>query len=137
MKKLFILLFVGAVCAAFLSGPVLADYGKEKITLVGSIQGKACVMQNKVCPIGMEDAMAAQDDVFVLVVDPVKANYYVITNVSQMILARHINEEVRVVGYVNAKHETIWADELYSGEKLVWSQKMQDELREKLRRKEK
>jgi len=82
-----------------------------------------------------EDALAAMEDSLVLLVDPVKADFYIITNVDMRTLARHINEQVKVVGYVYEKHDTIWAEEIYVGKKMVWSQKMQDELRKKMMRK--
>ena len=124
MKKLF-LLMLGAI--VFLSVPVLAK-GEDMSTLVGSIQGYDCVMTKKVCPIGMEDPMLAEEQVLVLLVDPVKADYYVTPNVNQKILARHFNQEVKVVGYLDKGRQSMWVEEMYVGPKLVWSDKMQAEM---------
>jgi hypothetical protein len=135
MKKRVLLLFIVAVCIVFMPGHVLADYGQDKITLVGSIQGLGCVTQKKICPIGMEAPMAALEDVFVFLTDPVKTEYYMIPNVNVKTLARFINEQVKVVGYVDAKHNTIWADEIYSGNKLLWSGKQEEELRQQMKAK--
>jgi hypothetical protein len=131
MKKLFLRTFISAVCVLFLSAPVLAE---EEImaTLTGSIQGVSCVVMKEVCPIGMEDAMAAEEDYFVFLVNPITADYYVMPNVDMRVLARHINEQVTVVGNVDKKHNSIWTKEIYVGKKMVWSKKMQDELRKKM-----
>ena len=132
MKKLFLVMFISAVCVVFLSAPVLAK--EQKTTLTGSIQGYNCVMQMKVCPVGEEASMAAIEDTLVLLVDAAKAEYYTIPNVDTKVLARLINEQVTVAGYVDKKHYSIWAEEIYVGKKLVWNSKMQDELRKKMSR---
>ena len=124
MKKLFLQMIVSVV---FLFVPVLA-IGDSMTTLVGSIQGYDCIMEKKVCPIGMEDAMAAKEEMLVLLVDPVKADYYVMPNMNMRVLARHINQEVKVVGHLDKKHNSMWVEEMYVGPKLVWSPKMQVEL---------
>jgi hypothetical protein len=135
MKKLFLLMLISVVCLAFLSAPVFAKGEKEKTaTVIGSIQGLGCVIENKVCPIGQEAAMAAISDVLVLLVDAAKADYYVIPNVDMKVLARLINEQVTVRGYVDKKHNSIWAEEIANGKTIVWNQKMQDELRKKMAR---
>jgi hypothetical protein len=131
MKKLFLLMFVGVMSAVLLSVPVFAQE-ESKVTITGSIQGMSCVTQNMVCPIGMEDAMAAMNDTLVLLVDAEKADYYHITNVSQMTLARHINDTVKVAGYVNKKHKQIWVEAIFRGERLLWDVKMQKELHQQM-----
>ena len=82
--------------------------------ITGSIQGFNCVTQGKVCPIGKEDPVLADENVFVLLVDAAKADYYVIGNVDRAILARHFNEEVKIDGKVNAKTKSIAASDLYT-----------------------
>jgi len=124
MKKLFLPMLVSVVV---LSASVLAR-ADSMTTLVGSIQGYDCVMEKKVCPIGMEDAMAAEEEMLVLLVDPVKADYYYMPNMNIKVLARHFNQAVKVVGYVDKNHQSIWVEEMYLGPKLVWSKKMQGEL---------
>jgi len=129
MKKLSFLMFISAICVVFLSVPVFADYGESKVALIGSIQGLTCIYMMEVCPIGMEDPMLAKEDTLVLLVDPVKADFYGISNIYN-ILINHVNQTVKVVGYVNKENNSIWVEELYVGPQmeLVWSQKMQDEL---------
>ncbi len=124
MKKLFLLMLAAVI---FLSVPILAK-GAGMSTLVGSIQGYDCVITKKVCPIGMEDSMAAEASVLVLLVDPEKADFWVLPNVNQKVLARHINQEVKVVGHLESDQKAMWVEELYVGPKLVWSTKMQAEM---------
>ena len=76
--------------------------------------------------------MAAMNDTLVLLVDAEKADYYHITNVSQMTLARHINDTVKVAGYVNKKHKQIWVEAIFRGERLLWDVKMQKELHQQM-----
>jgi len=130
MKKLFLLMVISVV--VLLSIPILTK-GASIESLTGSIQGYDCVMQKKICPIGMGDSMAAIAEVLVLLVNPEEADYYVIPNVNQKVLARHINEEIKVVGYVDKKHNSIWAEEIYVGPKKVWSNKMQSELQKDIK----
>jgi hypothetical protein len=96
--------------------------------VTGSIQGFMCVTQGKVCPIGKEDAVAAVENVFVLLVDAAKDEYYFIPNVDRSVLVRHLNTQVTVEGTVDAKKKTIKAMDITSAGKKVWSQNMQDEI---------
>jgi len=97
-------------------------------TLTGSIQGFNCVTQGKVCPIGMEDPVIAAEHVFVLLVDMAKADYYFVPNVDRGILARHINQEVKITGTVNSKTKSIKASEISVAGKKVWSVDLEDEI---------
>ena len=73
----------------------------------GSIQGLTCVITGKVCPIGQEDPMAAAEKVFVILT---KGNaYYFVPNVDRAVLARHINDRVRVTGDIGSKYNAISA----------------------------
>jgi hypothetical protein len=133
MRKKFLMMFVSVVGVVFLLSPVLAK-GERMTTLMGSIQGRSCVIQMKVCPAGQEDPLAAAEigDVLVLLVNPAEADFYVMPNVDMKVLSRLINEQVKVVGYVDKERKSIWTEEIYDGTKMVWNSKMQDELREKM-----
>ena len=77
--------------------------------------------------------MIAAENVFVLLVDAAKGDYYFVPNVDRGILARHINEQVRVDGVVNEKMKSIKADSLYTMDsrnawKKVWSQDIEDKV---------
>lgn len=119
MKKFFATMIIGVV---FLMVPVFAIGA----TLTGSIQGLNCVTAGKVCPIGMEDPVIAAENVFVLLVDAAKSEYYFVPNVDRGILARHINQEVKITGTVNSKMKSIKASEISVAGKKVWSVDMED-----------
>lgn len=119
MKKYFAAMVIGVV---FLMVPVFAIGA----TLTGSIQGFNCVTQGKTCPIGMEDPVVALENVFVLLVDAAKGDYYFVPNVDRAVLARHIAQEVKITGTVNAKYKSIKATEIWQAGKKVWSIDMED-----------
>jgi hypothetical protein len=121
MKKLLVPMIIGIV---FMMAPVMAIGA----SITGSIQGFNCVTQGKVCPIGMEDPVIAAENVFVLLVDAAKGDYYFVPNVDRAVLARHINEEVKVEGTVNAKMKSIKAKEIFVKGKKVWSVDLEDKI---------
>ncbi len=106
--------------------PVWASAG----TVEGSIQGLQCVVTGKLCPVGKEDPMAAIEKVFVVLT--AGKNYYFVPNVDRAVLARHINQRVRVTGKVSTKYPAINAakiDVFQGGAwKTTWSWKMQADL---------
>ena len=84
----------------------------------GSIQGLTCVITGKVCPIGQEDPMAAAEKVFVILT---KGNaYYFVPNVDRAVLARHINDRVRVTGDIGSKYNAISAKKIEVFRKGAW-----------------
>jgi len=126
MRKFLAPMIVGVV---LLLAPVLAIGA----TLTGSVQGFNCVTQGQICPIGMEDPVIAAEQVFVLLVDAVKSEYYFVPNVDRGILARHINEQVKIDGTVNAKMRSIKASDIYTLQsdrswKKVWSSNWEDRI---------
>ncbi len=126
MKKLWVPIIIGVV---FMMAPMMATAA----SLTGSIQGLACVTQGKVCPIGMEDPVIAAENVFVLLVDAAKGEYYYVPNVDRGIMARHINEQVKIDGTINAKTKAIKASDIYTMNmrnqwQKVWSVDLQDSI---------
>ena len=121
MKKFWVPMIIGIV---FLMAPVMAIGA----SVTGSIQGFNCVTQGKVCPIGMEDPVIAAENVFVVLVDAAKGDYYFVPNVDRGILARHINEQVKVDGTVNAKMKSIKATRSLSKGKKVWDVNLEDKI---------
>jgi hypothetical protein len=119
MKKILVPMIIGLV---FLMVPVFAIGA----TLTGSIQGLNCVTMGKVCPIGMEDPVIAAENVFVLLVDAAKSDYYFVPNVDRGIMARHINQTVTITGTVNSKMKSIKASEISVAGKKAWSADLQD-----------
>ena len=126
MKKILVPIIISVV---FLMAPVLAIGA----SVTGSIQGFNCVTQGKVCPIGMEDPVVAVENVFVLLVDAAKGNYYFIPNVDRGVLARHIGQQVKVDGNVNSKMKSVHASDIYTmaadkSWKKVWSTNWEDKI---------
>ncbi len=121
MKKLLVPMIIGVV---FMLTPMLAIGA----SVMGSVQGFTCVTQGKVCPIGMEDPVAAVENVFVLLVDAAKGDYYFVPNVDRAVMARYLNKEVKIDGTVNAKTKSIKATGITVGGKLVWSVDLENEI---------
>ena len=100
----------------------------------GSIQSFTCITQGKVCPIGKEDPMIAVEKVFVL---HVKAGeYYFVPNVDRAIMARHLNELVKVEGVKSTNFNSIKATAIFVMEDgkwaKTWSQDWQDQIYEEI-----
>ncbi|MHB8769386.1 MAG: hypothetical protein ACYC7J_00085 [Syntrophales bacterium] len=128
MKRFLAPIIIGMV---ILIAPVMAIGA----SITGSVQGFNCVTQGKVCPIGMEDPVIAAEQVFVVLVDAAKGEYYFVPNVDRGIMARHINEQVKVDGTVNAKMKSIKATNLYTMDakknwKKVWALDLEDKIYE-------
>jgi hypothetical protein len=126
MKRYWAPVVIGMIV---LMAPVMAIGA----SFTGSIQGFNCVTQGKVCPIGMEDPVIAVENVFVLLVDAAKGDYYFVPNVDRAILARHINEQVKIDGTANAKMKSIKASDIYVMDakknwKKVWSRDLEDKI---------
>ena len=100
----------------------------------GTIQGYSCVTQGKACPIGKEDPLVAIERVFVLKTSG--QAFYFIPNVDRAVLARHLLEEVRVIGELNKKYKSITAKEIKAKRRgkwrIVWSIDWEKELQKKL-----
>lgn len=120
MKNFFAMMIVGVF---FLMVPVFAIGA----SVSGSIQGFLCVTQGKICPIGQEDPVAAEENVFVLLVDASKGDYYFVPNVDRAVMARHLNEAVTIEGTVDMKTKSIKASTITVKGKKVWSLSMQYE----------
>jgi hypothetical protein len=121
MKRFLVPMIIGAVL-------ILTPFMAIGATFTGSIQGFQCVTQGKVCPIGQEDPMAAVENVFVLLVNAAAGEYYFVSNVDRAVLARHINEEVKIEGTVNTQMKDINANEIWAKGKKVWDNKMEEML---------
>lgn len=94
--------------------PVWAAAG----TVEGTVQGFTCVTLGKVCPVGREDPMIAAERVFVVLTK--EGSYYFVPNLDRGVLARHINQMVRVTGDVSAQYPSIRATKLEALRKGAW-----------------
>ena len=128
MKRFWAPILIGMV---ILMAPMMAIGA----SITGSVQGFNCVTQGKICPVGMEDPVIAAEQVFVVLVDAAKGEYYFVPNVDRGIMARHINEQVKVEGTVNAKMKSIKATNLYTMDakknwKKTWALDLEDKIYE-------
>ncbi len=105
MKRFFVPMLIAL---AIVAAPVYA-VGAQ---FVGSIQGFNCVTQGKLCPVGKEDPVIAAENVFVLLVDAAKGEYYFVPNLDRAIMARHINQTARITGKANMSMKSIAAEKL-------------------------
>lgn len=111
MKKLFIIM----LAFSFL---VLIPVWAVADSVEGSVQGFTCVTQGKLCPVGKEDPMAAVENVFVILTDD--NAYFFVPNLDRAVLARHINDRVRVKGTLSPKYSAIKADTLEVFKRGAW-----------------
>jgi hypothetical protein len=84
----------------------------------GSVQGFTCVTQGKLCPVGMEDPMAAAERVFVVLTKG--KEYYFVPNVDRAVMARHINDRVRFYGKLNSRFNAIEANQIDVFKRGAW-----------------
>ncbi len=127
MKKISILVLA-------LSLLVLVPVWASASEVEGSVQGFTCVTQGTTCPVGKEDPMAAVERVFVILTKD--NNYYFVPNVDRAVLARHINDRVKVTGTISAKFPSIEADKIEMFDKgawkLVWDARAQQDFYDQL-----
>lgn len=131
MKKKISLFFV--IGCLFVLIPVWATAA----TVEGTIQGYDCVITGTVCPVGKEDPYVATQKVFIILTQG--KDYYFVPNVDRSILARHVNQKVRVSGDLSSKYNSIKAETIESMEKgawkLAWSAAEEKRMREQAERK--
>ena len=120
MKKVIPFIVV-LLTVSFLSVAAMAA------SVEGSVQGFTCVTQGKVCPVGQEDPMIAAENVFVVIT--VAKKFYFVPNLDRGIMARHINEKVKVEGKMSGTYNAITATALYTWRdgnwNKVWDEAMQ------------
>lgn len=101
-------------------------------SFTGSIQGFNCVTQGKTCPVGKEDPVIAAESVFVLLTEGGNNVFYFVPNLDRAIMARHINESVKIEGTMTKNLNSITATELYvmtNGKwRKTWDVKLQDDI---------
>jgi len=101
-------------------------------TVEGTIQGFTCVTAGKVCPVGKEDPVIASEKIFVILTEK-SGKYYFVPNLDRAILARHINQMVRVTGEISPNYPSIRAEKIEVAQKspcwqTTWSTAMQQEM---------
>jgi hypothetical protein len=125
MKKKISLFFV--LGCLFMLLPVWATAASVE----GTIQGYDCVVTGTVCPIGKEDPYVATQKVFILLTEG--KDYYFVPNVDRAILARHVNQKVRISGELSSKYNSIRAETIEGMEKGAWKTAWSAEEEKKMR----
>ena len=119
-----------ALLAGLLTLPLLAGAA----TVEGKMNGISCAVAGVFCPIDKADPLVALESDFV--VQQPDGSFYIIPNVDRAVKARVVLEDVQVSGDVNDQYKSITADQIQvkrDGEwKTVWSQEMQEDLRQQL-----
>lgn len=130
MKKILLFVLAVSMLAVTPFAAVAAD------SVEGSVQGYQCVTQGITCPVGQEDPMAAVERVFVVLSSEKMGKYYFVPNVDRAVMARHINERVKVTGKMNEKFNSISAKEIEVYKNgtwvTVWTKKLEDNILRKI-----
>ena len=130
MKKLLVPTILGVL---FLLTPVFA----MAASITGSVQGYNSVAQGQASPAGKDvhisAHVAAAESAFVILADTEKGKHYLIQNADRAILARLVNQQVKVDGDVDNATESVRAKEIYTQAsdkswKKVWSSNMKDDI---------
>ena len=88
------------------------------VTIEGTIQGFNCISMGKTCPVGAEDPLIETERVFVLYTK--EGKHYLVPNLDRAIMARHINEIVRITGPASEKFNSMQAEKLEVLKNGVW-----------------
>ena len=128
MKKLLVPTIFGVL---FFLAPFVATAG----SITGSLKGYNSVTQGQASPAGAHISAhaAATESSFVILADTAKGKHYLIQNADRTILARLVNQQVKIDGDVDNATESIKAKEIYTQAsdqswKKVWSSNMQDDI---------
>ena len=112
MKKTYVLLV--SLMLWLIAFPVHA----EKARIEGTVQGFYCVTMGKTCPADKEDPVIGAERMFVVLTD--EKEYYFVPNLDRAIMARYINDHVRVTGDLKEKYHSINADSFAVYEDGKW-----------------
>ncbi len=128
MKKLLVPTILGVL---FLLTPVFA----MATSITGSVQGYNSVAQGQALPAGghISAHVAAAESTFVILSETAKGKHYLIQNTDRTILARLVNQQVKIDGDVDIATESIKAKEIYAQAsdkswKKIWSSNVNDNI---------
>lgn len=112
MKKIRILLF--GIISLLIALPVHGETAR----IEGTVQGFYCVTMGKTCPADKEDPVIGAERIFVVFTD--EKEHYFVPNLDRAIMARYINDQVRVTGNLIEKYNSIDADSFAVYEDGEW-----------------
>jgi len=127
MKKLLVPTILGVL---FLLTPVFA----MAASITGSVQGYNSLAQGAASKdVHIPAHTAATESNFVILTDAAKGGHYLIQNADRAILARLVNQQVKIDGDLDNAAESIMAKEIYTQAsdqswKKVWSSTATDEI---------
>ena len=126
MKKLLVPTIFGVL---FLLTPVFAT----ATSITGSVQGYNSVASPAAKDAHISAHVAATESAFVILADTAKGKHYLIQNADRAILARLVNQQVKIDGDLDNAAESIMAKEIYTQAsdqswKKVWSSNATDEI---------
>lgn len=125
MKKQFTIITLGALLLVNLWAVNSATAGTS---IEGTVQGLNCVVYGKACAVDKMDPHVDGENTFVVVASDKK--YYFLRNIDRSVMARLVNERVRVMGEQNNKYNAMKAKTIEvktTGNYTVyWSQAMHD-----------
>jgi len=126
MKRLLVPTILGVL---FLLTPVFA----MAASITGSVQGYNSMASPAGKDAHISAHVAAVESAFVILADTAKGKHYLIQNADRAILARLVNQQVKVDGDVDTATESIDAKEIYTQAsdkswKKVWSSNMKDDI---------
>ena len=101
---------------------------KYSRSIEGSIQGFTCVVKGKICPVSQEDPMIASENIFVVLTASKK--FYFVPNIDRGIMARHINEKIKIEGLINDTYNAITAEAIYTWVNGKWSKVWDENMQE-------
>ena len=130
MKKLLVPTILGVL---FLLAPVFA----MATSVTGSVQGYNSVAQGQASPAGKDVHIsahaAAAESNFVILSDAAKGKHYLIQNADRAVLAKLVNQQIKIDGDVDNAAESIKAKDIYTQAsnqswKKVWSSNVNDNI---------
>ncbi len=128
MKKLLVPTILGVL---FLLTPVFA----MATSITGSVQGYNSVAQGQASPAGghISAHTAVTESNFVILSETAKGKHYLIQNADRTVLARLVNQQVKIDGDVDNATESVKAKEIYAQAsdkswKKVWSSNVNDNI---------
>ena len=127
MKKQLVPTILGVL---FLLTPVFA---MATSSITGPVQGYNSVASSAGKDVHISAHVAVAESAFVVLSDTAKGRHYLIQNADRAILARLVNQQVKVDGDVDSATESIKAKEIYTQAsdrswKKIWSSNINDDI---------
>ncbi len=130
MKKLFVPTMLGVL---FLLTPVFA----MAVSVTGPVQGYNSVAQGQASQAGKDVHIAAHvaatESAFVVLDETAKGKHYLIQDADRAVLARLVNQQVKIDGDLDTRTESIKAKNIYAvaadkSWKKVWAKDVSDDI---------